>query len=125
MGKSLLGRTISVRLPSLQISPAHSALAYAEAVGHDAAPALGKALGAGQALAGAAGDGKGTVPLPAETKRCVGGRVLHQNGRVNLPGVLCYVVNILGVDMGGMAVAMLQPHGLLDGIVNVFCPDHP
>ena len=99
-------------------------LTDAEAVGHDAAPTLGEGLGAGQALAGAAGDGEGAVPFAAEAQRRVGRGVLHQDGRVNLSCVLCDIVNVLGVDVGGMAVAVLQPHGLLDGIVDVLCPDH-
>ena len=99
-------------------------LSDAETVGHDAAPALGKALGAGQALAGAAGDGEGAVPFAAEAQRRVGRGVLHQDGRIDFSCVLCDIVNVLGVDVGGMAVAMLQSHSLFDGVVDILCPDH-
>src|SRR5699024_3472938 len=62
---------------------------------------------------------KGTVTFTAESQRSVRRSVLHKDGCVDCLSVFCNVVNVLGMDVRGMAVAVLKPYSLLNSVVKI------
>ena len=83
----------------------------AEAVRHDAAAAAGEAARAGDTLAGRTCDGEGGVTLAAEADAGIRRSIFDEYGGFDCLRKAGQVVDVLGVHMSGVTVAMLSLYG--------------
>ena len=94
-----------------------------EVIRHHATAQAGEGLGRGDTLAGGACDGEGGVTLAAKADTCIGGGVLDEDGGLHGLRKAGEVVDVLGVHVGGVTVAVLSLASQLDGLVNVLDTD--
>ena len=80
----------------------------AEAIRHNATATTREAARAGDTLAGRTCDGEGGVTLAAKADTRIRGSVLDEDGGLNRLGEAGQVVNVLGMHVSGVAVAVLS-----------------
>ena len=95
------------------------ALYYSEILRKHASATAGKGAGGGDALAGRSCDGEGRMTLAAKAYTCIGGGVLYEYGSLNRPCKASEIVDILGMHMSRVAVAMLRLDRKVDSLVNI------
>src|SRR5260370_22349738 len=97
----------------------------AELVLERAAALAGEGPRGGEALAPAAGDGPGGVPLAAHAQPGIRRRVLDEEARVHRPPHVLQLVHALPVHHRSVEEAVLGAHRLADGHLHGLHPHHP
>ena len=88
-------------------------------ISHYAAAQSGKALCRGDTFAGGACNGEGAVTLATKADACVRGRVLNENGGLNSLCESGKVVDVLGVHVSRVTVAMLSLDRQIDRFIDI------
>ena len=92
-------------------------------ISHHATAQTGERLCRGDTLSGGARNGEGGVTLAAKADARIGGSVLDEDGGLNSLCEAGEVVDVLGVHVGGVTVAMLGLASQINGLVNVLDTD--